>query len=69
MKQKTSGLHIGKHRENRTFSNSLTGNILPSALTFCALAGLLLTATGLTAILTLFAFFRFFSSSCCLISK
>ncbi len=55
MKQKTSGLHIGKHRENRTFSNSLTGNILPSALTFCALAGLLLTATGLTAILTLFA--------------
>ena len=55
MKQKTSGLHIGKHRENRTFSNSLTGNILPSALTFCALAGLLTTVTGLSSLLPILA--------------
>ena len=55
MKQRNTGLHVGKYRKNRTFSNSLTGNILPSALTFCALAGLLTTVTGLTAILSFFA--------------
>ena len=55
MKQKTSGLHVGKYRKNRTFSSRLTKTILPSALIFCALAGLLTTVTGLTAILSLFA--------------
>ena len=55
MKQKTSGLHVGKYRKNRTFSSRLTETILPSALIFCALAGLLTTVTGLTAILSLFA--------------
>ena len=55
MKQKPSGLHVGKYRETRTFSSSLTGTILSSALTFCALAGLFLTATGSTSILPLFA--------------
>ena len=55
MKQKTSGLHVGKYRKNRTFSSRLTETILPSALIFCALAGLLTTVTGLTAILPLFA--------------
>ena len=55
MKQKTSGLHVGAYRENQTFSNRLTGAILPVVLTFCALAGLITTVTGLTAILSLFA--------------
>ena len=55
MKQKTSGLHVGAYRENQTFSNRLTGAILPVVLTFCALADLLTTVTGLTAILPLFA--------------
>ena len=55
MKQKTSGLHVGKAREKRTFSASLTGAILLAALIFCALAGLFLTATGSTSILPLFA--------------
>ena len=55
MKQRNTGLHVGKYRETRTFSSSLTGTILPAALTFCALAGLLVTVTGLSAILPLFA--------------
>ena len=55
MKQRNTGLHVGKYRKNRTFSSRLTETILPSALIFCALAGLLITVTGLTAILSLFA--------------
>ena len=55
MKQRNTGLHVGEHRKNRTFSSRLTETILPSALIFCALAGLLTTVTGLTAILLLFA--------------
>ena len=55
MKQRNTGLHVGKYRKNRTFSSRLTETILPSALIFCALAGLLTTVTGLTAILPLFA--------------
>ena len=49
MKQRNTGLHVGKAREKRTFSASLTGAILPATLIFCALAGLLTTVTGLTA--------------------
>ena len=55
MKQRNTGLHVGKYRKNRTFSSRLTETILPSALIFCALAGLLTTVTGLTAILSFFA--------------
>ena len=55
MKQRNTGLHVGAYRENQTFSNRLTGAILPVVLTFCALADLLTTVTGLTAILPLFA--------------
>ena len=55
MKQRNTGLHVGKYRKNRTFSSRLTETILPSALIFCALAVLLTTVTGLTAILSLFA--------------
>ena len=55
MKQRNTGLHVGKYRKNRTFSSRLTETILPSALISCALAGLLTTVTGLTAILSLFA--------------
>ena len=55
MKQRNTGLHVGKYRKNQTFSSRLTETILPSALIFCALAGLLTTVTGLTAILSLFA--------------
>ena len=55
MKQKTSGLYVGKAREKRTFSASLTGAILPATLIFCALVGLLTTVTGLSSILPLFA--------------
>lgn len=47
MKQRNTGLHVGKYRKNRTFSSRLTETILPSALIFCALAGLLITVTGL----------------------
>lgn len=54
MKQRNTGLHVGKHRKNRTFSSRLTETILPSALIFCALAGLLTTVTGLSSILPLF---------------
>ena len=55
MKQKTSGLHVGKYRGKPNFKTNLAATILPSALIFCALAGLLTTVTGLTAILSLFA--------------
>ena len=55
MKQRNTGLHVGKYRKNRTFSSRLTETILPSALIFCALAGLLITVTGLSSILPLFA--------------
>ena len=55
MKQKTSGLHVGKYREQPNFKTNLAATILPAALIFCALAGLLTTVTGLTAILPLFA--------------
>lgn len=55
MKQRNTGLHVGKYRKNRTFSSRLTETILPSALIFCALVGLLITVTGLSSILPLFA--------------
>ena len=55
MKQKTSGLHVGKYREKPNFKTNLAATILPAVLIFCALAGLLTTVTGLTAILPLFA--------------
>mgnify|MGYP004456337603 CR=1 FL=1 len=55
MKQKTSGLHVGKYRKQPDFKTNLAATILPAALIFCALAGLLTTVTGLTAILSLFA--------------
>ena len=55
MKQQNTGLHVGKYRKNRTFSSRLTETILPSALIFCALVGLFLTATGSTSLLPLFA--------------
>ena len=55
MKQKTSGLHVGKYREKPNFKTNLAVMVLPAALIFCALVGLLITVTGLTAILSLFA--------------
>ena len=55
MKQRNTGLHVGKYRKNRTFSSRLTETILPSALIFCALASLLVTVTGLSSLLPLFA--------------
>ena len=55
MKQKTSGLHVGKYRKQPNFKTNLAASIIPSALIFCALAGLFLTATGSTSILPLFA--------------
>ena len=55
MKQKTSGLHVGKYRKQPDFKTNLAVMVLPAALIFCALAGLLTTVTGLTAILPLFA--------------
>ena len=55
MKQRNTGLHVGKYRKNRTFSSRLTETILPAVLIFCALAGLLTTVTGLSSILPLFA--------------
>ena len=55
MKQKTSGLHVGKYREQPNFKTNLATTILPAALIFCALAGLFLTATGSTSLLPLFA--------------
>ena len=55
MKQRNTGLHIGKHREKPNFKTNLAVMVLPAALIFCALAGLLTTVTGPTAILSLFA--------------
>ena len=55
MKQKTSGLHVGKYRKQPDFKTNLAATILPAVLIFCALVGLLITVTGLTAILPLFA--------------
>ena len=55
MKQKTSGLHVGKYRKQPNFKTNLAASIVPAALIFCALAGLLTTVTGLTTILPLFA--------------
>ena len=55
MKQKTSGLHVGKYREKTNFKTNLAATILPAVLIFCALAGLFLTATGSTSLLPLFA--------------
>ena len=55
MKQKTSGLHVGKYRKQPDFKTNLAVMVLPAALIFCALAGLLTTVTGPTAILSLFA--------------
>ena len=55
MKQKTSGLHVGKYREKPNFKTNLAATILPAVLIFCALAGLFLTATGATSLLPLFA--------------
>ena len=55
MKQKTSGLHVGKYRKQPDFKTNLATTILPAALIFCALAGLLITVTGLSSILPLFA--------------
>ena len=55
MKQKTSGLHVGKYRKQPDFKTNLAVMVLPAALIFCALAGLFLTATGSTSLLPLFA--------------
>ena len=55
MKQRNTGLHVGKYREQPNFKTDLVASIIPAALIFCALAGLLATVTGLTAILSLFA--------------
>ena len=55
MKQRNTGLHVGKHREIPNFKTNLAVIVLPAALTFCALAGLLVTVTGLSASLPLFA--------------
>ena len=55
MKQRNTGLHVGKHRKHPDFKTNLAVMVLPAALTFCALAALLVSVTGLTAILPLFA--------------
>ena len=55
MKQKTSGLHVGKYRKQPDFKTNLAVMVLPAALIFCALVGLLITVTGLSSILPLFA--------------
>ena len=55
MKQKTSGLHVGKYREKPNFKTNLAATILPAVLIFCALASLLVTVTGLSSSLPLFA--------------
>ena len=55
MKQRNTGLHVGKYREKPNFKTNLAATILPAALIFCALAGLLITVTGLSSILPLFA--------------
>ena len=55
MKQRNTGLHVGKYREKPNFKTNLAASIIPSALIFCTLAGLFLTATGSTSLLPLFA--------------
>ena len=55
MKQRNTGLHVGKYREKPNFKTNLAATILPAVLIFCALAGLFLTATGSTSLLPLFA--------------
>ena len=55
MKQRNTGLHVGKYREQPNFKTNLATTILPAALIFCALAGLFLTARGSTSLLPLFA--------------
>ena len=55
MKQRNTGLHVGKYRKQPNFKTNLAASIIPSALTFCALAGLFLTVTGLSSLLPLFA--------------
>ena len=55
MKQKTSGLHVGKYRKQPDFKTNFAVMVLPAALIFCALVGLLITVTGLSGILSLFA--------------
>lgn len=55
MKQRNTGLHVGKYRKQPNFKTNLDVMVLPAARFFCALAGLLITVTGLTAILPLFA--------------
>ena len=55
MKQKTSGLHVGKYRKQPDFKTNLAVMVLPAALIFCVLVGLLITVTGLSSILPLFA--------------
>ena len=50
MKQRNTGLHVGKYRKSSPISKQIsTATILPAALIFCALAGLLITVTGLTS--------------------
>ena len=55
MKQRNTGLHVGKYRKQPDFKTNLAVMVLPAALIFCALAGLLITVTGLSSILPLFA--------------
>ena len=55
MKQKTSGLHVGKYRKQPDFKTNLAVMVLPAALIFCALAGLLTTVTGLSSLLPILA--------------
>ena len=55
MKQRNTGLHVGKYRKQPNFKTNLAASIIPSALIFCTLAGLFLTATGSTSLLPLFA--------------
>ncbi len=55
MKQRNTGLHVGKYRKQPDFKTNLAVMVLPAALIFCALVGLLITVTGLSSILPLFA--------------
>ena len=55
MKQKTSGLHVGKYQKQPDFKTNLAVMVLPAALIFCALAGLLTTVTGLSSLLPILA--------------
>ena len=55
MKQRNTGRHVGKYRKQPDFKTNLAVMVLPAALIFCALVGLLITVTGLSSILPLFA--------------